>query len=188
MQARVEEAATSTKPSNQSDSFAGRFEAFALKNPKLASRPAMSTVPSSGMYRIKTPAYGIRLTFGGFIRADEMESWLAESASVLDEVRRPFCVFVDMRTLKPLDAAAQATMKRGQSLYRERGMARSVVILSDPVTTMQFRRIARETGIDANERYVDSSVQPQWERGGLLWLMEKREPPRLSLSSLRRSR
>jgi hypothetical protein len=42
-------------------------------------------------------------------------------------------------------------------------MDRSVVILANSVTTMQFRRIAQETGIYQWERYIDASKVTNWE-------------------------
>jgi hypothetical protein len=47
---------------------------------------------------------------------------------------------------------SQQLISQGQMKGRVSGVARSVVILDDPITTMKFRRIAKETGIDGIER------------------------------------
>jgi hypothetical protein len=68
-----------------------------------------------------------------------------------------FGVFVDMRTLKPLPEDAQKVMEEGQKLFKQKGMTRSVVIVTGALTKMQFKRIAQETGIYEWERYIDSA-------------------------------
>jgi hypothetical protein len=55
-------------------------------------------------------------------------------------------------------------------------MSRSVVILSSPATTAQFRRIAGESGIHRYERYVDASHVEDWERVGMDWLLHQIDP------------
>jgi hypothetical protein len=42
-------------------------------------------------------------------------------------------------------------------LYRNGGLGRSIVILSDPILTMQSMRLARESGIYSCERFADAS-------------------------------
>ncbi|MFH2056722.1 MAG: hypothetical protein ABIJ61_12245 [bacterium] len=128
------------------------------------------------MYKIEVRDFGFRLTFGDIISATEMHRWLQESFEALPEQSRPFAVFVDMRTLVPLDPDAQAIMRDGQRLYQQRGMTRSVVILNNPVTTVQFKRIAHESGIYEWERYIDASSTPDWEERGLDWILRAISP------------
>ncbi|MBN2527800.1 MAG: hypothetical protein JXR76_15530 [Deltaproteobacteria bacterium] len=128
------------------------------------------------MYRIETKEYGYRLTFGDMIDAEEMKAWLAESKVILENCPASFGVFVDMRTLVPLRYDAQPFMEEGQKLYRKSGMSRSVVILSSAATSMQFRRIARETGIAKWERYIDAGKTENWEEAGLAWVIDGVEP------------
>jgi hypothetical protein len=128
------------------------------------------------MYRIDKQPYGFRLTFGGFIAKDEMSKWVAEAEKALALVPGAFGVFVDMRTLKPLPSDSQQEMKKGQVLFKAKGMQRSVVVLCDAITTTQFRRIGKETGIDKWERYIDASANPDWESRGIAWLKTSQEP------------
>ena len=130
----------------------------------------------SSMYSIEKKKFGYRLTFGEVINAAEMKAWLDESKVVLQTSSDSFGVFVDMRTLVPLRRDAQPYMQEGQKLYRRCGMARSVVILDNAATTMQFRRIARETGIYEWERYIDASEVENWEEMGLAWRVDEKEP------------
>jgi hypothetical protein len=128
------------------------------------------------MYKIERKSYGFKLTFGGFIQAAEMQKWIKESETTLASSPAKFGIFVDMRNLKPLPPDAQTVMQTGQKLYKQKGMNRSVVILSDAITTMQFKRIAKQTGIYAFERYLDASKTPGYEKIGIAWIQNGVDP------------
>lgn len=128
------------------------------------------------MFKIEKEDYGYKLTFGDFIKSEEMMAWAEESKKALTAAPKDFGVFIDMRTLKPLPADAQPHMEEGQKLYKEKGMTRSVVILASATTKMQFKRIAQETGIYEWERYIDASSVPEWEKKGISWIREKIDP------------
>ncbi len=128
------------------------------------------------MYKIEEKSYGVKLTFGDFINKDEMSMWLQESEKVMPRLPDKFGVFVDMRTLKPLPQDAQEEMEKGQKLYKQTGMVRSVVILNNSITTMQFKRIAKKTGIYEWERYIDASATSNWEEVGINWIVKAEDP------------
>jgi hypothetical protein len=128
------------------------------------------------VYKIEKAKYGVKLTFHGFIKMDEMEQWTAESKKILDTMSSGFNALVDMRGLNPLPRDAEAEMKKGQRVYKEKGLERSVVILSNSITTMQFKRIAKESGIDKWERYIDASTVKDWEQVGINWLLNGIDP------------
>ena len=116
------------------------------------------------MFNIEKTDFGYKLTFGDFIMAPEMTKWLEDSKKILVESPKEFGIMVDMRNLKPLPEDSQPIMGEGQKMYKESGMQRSCVILDNPTTTLQFKRIAKETGIDAFERYVDTSVTTEFQK------------------------
>jgi hypothetical protein len=128
------------------------------------------------MYKIEKKPWGLELTFADTVPKQEMQAWLDESKNLLRTLKPGFGVFVDMRTLKPIAADAQAVMQEGQKLFKAQGMARSVVILAGSIVTLQFKRIAKETGIYEWERYVDSSVVPTWQEKGIAWVRDKIDP------------
>ena len=128
------------------------------------------------MYKIERKNYGFKLTFGDFIKATEMEQWVKESEKQIQSQVGKFGVFVDMRTLKPLPQDAQEQMEKGQKMYKGKGMERSVVILDSPVTTMQFKRLAQQSGIYQWERYIDASKTSDWEKIGEAWLKSAEDP------------
>lgn len=110
------------------------------------------------------------------ITDDEMLCWLNESGELLKEQEGDFCVFVDMRGLIPLAEGPRKRISEGQKLFKAYGMQRSVVILDNPVLTMQFKQIAHETGIYQWERYIDASSNPEWEKTGMDWLEKSIDP------------
>ncbi|MBI5091729.1 MAG: hypothetical protein HZB26_04700 [Candidatus Hydrogenedentes bacterium] len=124
------------------------------------------------MYKIEKKSSGYLLTFGGFIDAAEMQRWLDESKQVLTTAQAPYGVIVDMRTLKPLAPDVQTIMVTGQGLYKEKGMQRSAVVLNDAVTTIQFKRLAQQSGIYAFERYIDASATPEWAKVAVAWVRD----------------
>jgi len=128
------------------------------------------------VYKICKKPYGFHLTFSGLIGVDEMEAWLAELKEVLATADEKFGMFVDMRDLEILPPESQPALKRGQRLSKKLGQVRSVVILSDEITTMQFKRIAKQTGIYEWERFIDAATEPNWEEIGLAWVIEGVDP------------
>jgi hypothetical protein len=130
------------------------------------------------MYKIEKKEYGFRLTFGGVISANEMFKWVNESQTTLSDAPNKFGIFVDMRDLKPLTPDAAGVMQEGQKLYKDKGMERSVVILSNSMVTMQFKRIAKDSGIYKWERYIDASAIPGWETAGEEWIRNGIDPDR----------
>ena len=105
-----------------------------------------------------------------------MERWLEESREVLAEMPDEFFVFVDMRMLELLPVDSQEAMKAGQKYYKECGMVRSVVIFNADITSMQFKMIAKKTGIIEGERYINARERSNWEQEGLDWIIEGIEP------------
>ncbi|MBN2794098.1 MAG: hypothetical protein JXR88_01730 [Clostridia bacterium] len=128
------------------------------------------------MYKIEKKNYGVKLTFDGFIKRDEMEAWVQEAKNIVPQLSGKFGVLVDMRTLKPLPRDSQVAMEEGQKLFKFNGMERSVVILNSATVTMQFKKIAKDTGIDQWERYIDASKHADWETKSLDWLQHGKDP------------
>jgi hypothetical protein len=129
------------------------------------------------MYKIDKTDLGFQLTFGGDITEAELQTWYHDSALVLAGMRLPFGVIIDMRALAPLATGAQTVMVKGQAMYRSYGMQRSCVILEDPITTIQFMRLAKQSGISKSERYIDASVHKDWQQEARNWVRDAVAPP-----------
>ena len=122
------------------------------------------------MYKIEKTDLGFHLTFGGVMTKEELQKWHEESERALATQRCPFGVIIDMRTLDPLPADAHQIMIRGQAMYREHGMQRSCVILEDAITTIQFMRLAKRSGIFKYERYIDAATHKDWAEKARKWV------------------
>jgi hypothetical protein len=130
------------------------------------------------MYKIEQTDIGFRLTFGGAVTKEDLQPWLEESKKALNTCRKPFGVIVDMRELELLTPDAQAEIVRGQALYRSSGLQRSAVILSDPIVTIQFMRLAKISGVYKHERFIDASSDAQWEKHAEEWVKSGIDPAR----------
>ncbi len=126
------------------------------------------------MYKIEKTKYGIKNTFSSNIDASEMSEWKKESELLLEKMLKEFVVYIDMIDLKVLSDDAKAIIAEGQKMYREKGMKRSVVIVKSATVALQFKNIARETGIYDYERYF-SSDKDGYEDKAMLWLLEGKE-------------
>lgn len=135
------------------------------------------------MYKIEKSSIGFKLTFGGNMQKPELDQWFNEAETALKGCKPGFGVIIDMRTLEALRPEAQAVMVKGQSLFREKGMKRSAVILKDKVVTIQFMRLAKDSGIYAYERYFDASADPNWQKHAENWLGAGIDPDKLQASS-----
>ena len=122
------------------------------------------------MYSISPTSFGLRVTFSGHLTRDEARRWVAESEQVLSRMQRGFRVLVDMRELRPTTDEAYAEFAAGQGVYELAGMDRSAVVLSSPELVERFGRLARESGDDEWERFIDASTRPDWEKVALDWL------------------
>ncbi|MDI6870637.1 MAG: hypothetical protein QME79_04615 [Bacillota bacterium] len=129
------------------------------------------------MYNIEKTDYGYKLTFGGFIRFEEMAQWVRDLESALEGAPLKFSVFVDMRSLSPLPPDAKVEMKRGQAILKQKGLERAAYVLANTITTMQFQRIAKESGATW-ERHLDASTNPNWEKAALDWAKNGIDPER----------
>ncbi len=128
------------------------------------------------MYKIDKTDYGFKLTFGGNLTSDELTNWKEDSKKALQGVSGRFGAMIDMRQMAPLTKEAQPIMAEGQKLYKSKGLERSAVILASPILVIQFKRIAKETGIYDWERYIDATSAPNWEKMGQDWLIKRVDP------------
>jgi hypothetical protein len=139
------------------------------------------------MYIIETGPHGFTLTFSGSIYAEELERWfIASQKALADRKGRPFGVIVDMRYLLPLGPEARAVILKGQRLFRESGLQRSVVVLKSSAITNQFRQLAKDSGVYQYERYINAAEDPHWPQHALAWLESRIDPDQIPAPSFQR--
>ena len=134
----------------------------------------------------RTP-YGFRFYFISPITAEETRDWCDEVAAILDGKKRDFCVFADFQKCELFPAECKPLLEEGQTLCRDHGMVRSVVVLKDEITAMQLRIIARKTGILKWERYVSCEDNPNWQEQAMGWLLNATEPEESDKPATKRS-
>ena len=128
------------------------------------------------MFSIEKKSSGYLLTFSGVIDKEEMAEWVSESEQALKSAPSQFGVIIDMRTLAPLQPDVQQVMVKGQALYKNAGMQRSAVVLASSALTIQFKRLAKESGIYSFERYIDASSTPNWTDAAVKWVRDSVDP------------
>jgi hypothetical protein len=134
------------------------------------------------MYKIERTNYGVKFTFSGFLNEEEMKRWAEEVVAKTKSLPKGFRVFMDMRGMKPLPQEAWPVMQKAQEQAIKAGMARSVLVVDDPITSMQFKRFARNTRISDRERQINASSVLDWEKMAMDWLIRGIEPLSTSIS------
>ena len=128
------------------------------------------------MYQIDRTPFGFKIIFQGFIQENELKRWAKEAKEMLDAQKEGFGVLLDMRGMAPLPVEAGEFMRLNQTAAKAKGMGRSAQVLDDPITTMQFKRIARESGILDDMRQIDASQVEDWEKAAIAWITMGVEP------------
>ena len=67
-------------------------------------------------------------------------------------------------------------------MYAEKGIVRTVVILSNPILTTQFKRLAKESGAYKWERYINASENSNWEQLGEDWVIRDIDPDKIDVA------
>ncbi len=131
------------------------------------------------MYSIQVTGFGLKLRTEGSLTDAEGDDWVKLYLQKLDEVVRrgkPFGQYVDMRGAKLLPPDFQKKLTVTMAKFKESGGARSVVIMDTSTGAMQIRRLARESGVYSYERYLDAETTPNFERVGLAWIIDGKDP------------
>ena len=127
------------------------------------------------MFRIEPAPYGFKLTFSGYIQAEEMKAWHQESKTVLASARKGFGVVVDMVKMGVMPQDTKAELAEGQALYRAKGMGRSAVLVPSLLVAKQLKDDAAKSGILPNERYLGAE-DPGALAKAINWVKDGKEP------------
>lgn len=124
------------------------------------------------MYSIEKTDYGLKITFTDIIEEYEIKRWLHKSRVLIANMNAPFCVLIDMSDIISISHSARKVIMDAQKEFKAAGMKRSAVLFHDPVTVLQFQKLAKESGIDQWERYFDVSNTEDVEESALQWLLD----------------
>jgi hypothetical protein len=120
--------------------------------------------------------FGIRIRTWDPLTYAEQEQWLQDLTALVPTLDPFYGQLVDLRDLRGICASDPALIEEGMNLVLACGLKRSAVIVSDPVTAMEVKRMAWETGVHEWERYLDASSEPDWERLALDWIDHAIDP------------
>lgn len=122
------------------------------------------------MTNVEKQNYGYKVTFAGSVSPEDMSSWVDKSKETVTNSNSGFGVLIDMREMSPLSPAAKAHLEEGQKIYKAKGMKRSAVIVNQGFIATQLKMVAQQTGIYDWEKYIDASVNNDWENKAVNWL------------------
>lgn len=122
----------------------------------------------------KTP-YGYKSVFTGNFTPDEAHAWFDDVKRAVAG-NRSFGQLIDVRGQTANSAETNAIIEDAMKYVKGQGMQRSAVVMSSAVMAMQIKRLAKETGMYAWERYIDASAHPDWERVATAWITDGVDP------------
>jgi hypothetical protein len=128
------------------------------------------------MYELHETEYGLRIVTQGLIAKDEIQRMMQEAGRMVKGLRPGFGVLHDMRGMFALPPEARDLMKRNMETAREAGMGRSAQILDDAITTLQFKRLAKDVGIADTTRQIDASRVADCDRAAIDWIEKGIDP------------
>lgn len=127
------------------------------------------------MYKIDKKPYGIKITFSGFIKKDEMLSYKSEIKELLNSLPDKFGILMDMKEMKTLPAESQEVLNANPELVASR-VTRSATIINSALVGMQIKRLAVESQVSDTKRILDSSKSPNWEALADNWIANGVDP------------
>lgn len=120
--------------------------------------------------------YGYKLTFSGFQNTFEIESYIKELKSYMEEKTGDFGIMVELRQMKPLAPESQEALTTSQKLVATR-LTRSATIVNDnAIIKMQFKRLSKQSGVADSKRFIDTSSNTNWEKLAENWIAKGIEP------------
>ncbi len=137
------------------------------------------------MYRIEKTVYGLKLIFDEFLTDFELYEWIDDCEMLLETLPYRFGMLLDIHTLQGLSVHAEDLIEGGFRFISARGLERSAVIFESAILRVQFSRISKRLGMYESERYIDSSLVPNWEHAAEVWLEQGSDPDKvLGIGSL----
>lgn len=128
------------------------------------------------MHRIEQTQYGYKLVFEGFLQKDDLSTLLDDMKKTIRPRGNAFPLLMDMRHSRAFPTEAQVIIKEAMVFCKQAGMDRNAVVLNSAIATLQAKRLAKETGIDREIRYIDASSEPNWEKVAVDWLVKAVDP------------
>lgn len=128
------------------------------------------------MYTMERTTYGLFIEVRDTLSKADAEQWVEDLKAATTDIDGEFGAFADLRKVLLLSPKSKDAVQAGQIHARKHGLVRSVIILSDEVTVLQMKGIARLSGTYEWERYINADAEPNWEQIGLDWVIHAIDP------------
>lgn len=135
------------------------------------------------MYTMERTTYGLFIKVRDSLSKAEAEQWVKDLKAATTEINGEFGAFADLREVLLLSPESKDAVQAGEMYAREHGLVRSVIILSNEVTALQMKGIARCSGVYEWERYIDASTVDNWREVGENWVIHGIDPDKKSQDS-----
>ena len=128
------------------------------------------------MYSMERTTYGLFIEVRDTLSKEEAEQWVEDLKAATIDINGEFGAFADLRKVLLLSPESKDAVQAGEVHAREHGLVRSVIILSDEVTALQMKGLARLSGIYEWERYIDASSVENWKEVAVNWVVHAIDP------------
>lgn len=128
------------------------------------------------MFKVEKTKYGFKMTIEGFMQADEVQAISKEIMHAVAGRTDGFAGVIDFRNANVMPRESQEMVKQLMVNSKKAGLKRSAVVLANPITTLQLKRLAAESAIKSTERYIDASKVTNWETVAEAWAANGVEP------------
>lgn len=128
------------------------------------------------MYEVKETEYGLYLRIIGEVSLDESKAILSEVRVIFERRETGICAFADLQKMELLSLETQAVCVEIQKMLIELGVKRVVTMLGNATVAHQFKRLSLQSGLFDFDRYIDVSINPDWEEIGLRWMNDGIDP------------
>ena len=128
------------------------------------------------IYTIERKPYGLRLAFDGMMGVEIAKNFAGEFMRIYAGIDGSICILIDLTKGKPMPPESQALVNDCYKAVLQKGLIRSANIIPSSLMKIQMVRLAKEHGTYDKARYIDSTVNPDWERIALDWIEKGIDP------------
>jgi len=127
------------------------------------------------MYKVEQKSYGVKLTFAGFLREAEMQSWQSEMLNLLNELPESFGMLIDMREMTAMPAKSQEILIATQKVFKPK-VIRSATVTNSIITDIQSKRIGSKSGVNDTKKFINAIEITDWENKAVDWIENEVDP------------
>jgi len=85
----------------------------------------------------------------GFMSDDELNKTANDMRNEVDKLQSGFTLISDIARMKPASQTGAILIQEAQQYLADKGMARTIRVVADPIAGMQFNRISKKVGYSA---------------------------------------